>query len=76
LLDPKTKKTSVRTVDLTKPSYKVSREYMIRLEKEDFENSELLEKMAKAASGKDKSLSAAEFRKRYEPAVTALRGGI
>ena len=37
LLDPKTKKTSVRTVDLAKPSYKVAREYMIRLEKEDFD---------------------------------------
>ncbi len=75
LLDPKTKKTSVRTVDLTKPSYKVAREYMIRLEREDFEKPELLEKMAKAASGKDKFLSAAEFKKKFEPVVTELRGG-
>ena len=37
LLDAKTKKTSVRSVDITKPSYKVAREYMIRLEREDFE---------------------------------------
>ena len=75
LLDPKTKKTSVRTVDLAKPSYKVAREYMMRLEREDFDKPELLEKMAKAASEKDKSMSAAEFKKRYEPAVTELRGG-
>jgi 6-phosphofructokinase 1 len=76
LLDSKTKKTSVRTVDLTKPSYKVAREYMIRLESEDFEKPELLEKMATAASGKDKALSAAEFKKKFEPVVTELRGGL
>ena len=76
LLDAKTKKTSVRTVDLTKPSYKVAREYMIRLEKEDFGKPELLEKMANAASGKAKALSVAEFKNKFEPAVTALRGGI
>ena len=75
LLDPKTKKTSVRAVDLTKPSYKVAREYMIRLEREDFEKPELLEKMARAASAKDKSLSAAEFKRKFEPVVTELRGG-
>jgi 6-phosphofructokinase len=76
LLDPKTKKTSVRTVDLAKPSYKVAREYMIRLEKEDFKNPERLEKLANTASGKDKPLSAAEFTKKFEPMVTALRGGL
>jgi 6-phosphofructokinase 1 len=76
LLDPKTKKTSVRAVDLAKPSYRVAREYMIRLEKEDFENSERLEKLAMATSGKDKTLSAVEFKKKFEPAVTALRGGL
>jgi len=76
LLDAKTKKTAVRAVDLAKPSYKVAREYMIRLESEDFEKPELLEKMAKAASGKDKTLSAAEFTKKFEPIVTELRGGL
>ena len=76
LLDPKTKKTTVRTVDLTKPSYKVSREYMIRLEREDFENSEGLETLAKAASGKDKQISVAEIKKNFEPSVTGLMGGL
>ena len=76
LLDAKTKKTAVRAVDLAKPSYKVAREYMIRLESEDFEKPELLEKMAKAASGKDQTLSAAEFMKKFEPVVTELRGGL
>ena len=66
----------MRTVDLTKPSYKVAREYMIRLESEDFEKPELLEKMATAASGKDKALSGAEFKKKFEPVVTELSGGL
>ena len=36
LQDPETGKTRVRTVDIKAPSYKIAREYMIRLEKEDF----------------------------------------
>ena len=76
LLDANTKKTSVRVVDLAKPSYKVAREYMIRLEKEDFENPGRLEKLAGAASSKDKPMSVAEFKKKFEPVVTGLRGGL
>ena len=76
LLDTNTKKTSVRVVDLAKPSYKVAREYMIRLEKEDFENPGRLEKLAGAASSKDKPMSVAEFKKKFEPVVTGLRGGL
>jgi hypothetical protein len=34
LLDLKTKTTAVRGVDITKPSYKVAREYTIRFERE------------------------------------------
>ena len=76
LLDPKTKKTSVRKVDISKPSYKVAREYMIRLEREDLENPALLEKLARAASSKDKALSAEEFKKRFAHVVSDLRGGL
>ncbi len=76
LLDEKTKKTSVRVVDLAKPSYKVAREYMIRLEKEDFENPERLEKLVSVASSKDKPMSVAEFKKKFEPVVTGLCGGL
>jgi 6-phosphofructokinase 1 len=50
LLDAKTKKTTVRTVDIAKPSYKVAREYMIRLEREDLEIPGRLEQLALAAS--------------------------
>jgi ATP-dependent phosphofructokinase / diphosphate-dependent phosphofructokinase len=76
LLDPKTKKTSVRAVDVGKPSYKVAREYMIRLEKEDFATPALLEKLARAASSPQKPISMEQFRKHFEPVVSQLRGGL
>jgi ATP-dependent phosphofructokinase / diphosphate-dependent phosphofructokinase len=76
LLDPKTKKTSVRTVDIDKPSYKVAREYMIRLEKEDFAAPARLEKLARAASSRQKPVSAEEFMKKFAPVVNDLRGGL
>src|SRR5919106_140749 len=76
LLDRQTKKTSVRTVDITKPSYKVAREYMIRLEREDFVNPQQLEKLAKAASSKEQSWSPETFKKKFEHVVTELRGGM
>ncbi|HKY10182.1 MAG TPA: diphosphate--fructose-6-phosphate 1-phosphotransferase [Candidatus Binatia bacterium] len=76
LLDPKTKKTSVRAVDLAKPSYKTAREYMIRLEKEDFDNAERLEKLARSASSQNKSMTVETFRRKFEPVVTELRGGL
>lgn len=76
LLDAKTKKTSVRSVDITKPSYKVAREYMIRLEREDFEIPGRLEQLARAASSKENSMSAEAFRKQYAQVVIELRGGL
>jgi len=75
LLDAKTKKTTVRSVDISKPSYKVAREYMIRLEREDFADPQKLEKLARAASGKDSQLSPEAFKKQFEPIVMQLRGG-
>jgi hypothetical protein len=36
----------------------------------------MLEKMAQAASGKDKALSAAQFKKKFEHVVTELSGGL
>jgi 6-phosphofructokinase 1 len=76
LMDPKTKKTTVRGVDISKPAYKVAREYMIRLEREDFENQERLESLARAGSSRESSLSPQEFRKKFEHLVADLRGGI
>ncbi len=42
LLDKKTKRTKVRMVDVDSESYKVGREYMIRLEKQDLEDEKML----------------------------------
>jgi 16S rRNA U516 pseudouridylate synthase RsuA-like enzyme len=61
---------------LAKPSYKVAREYMIRLEREDFENSELMKRMARGASSHDKPISVEDFKKKFAPVVTELRGGL
>jgi ATP-dependent phosphofructokinase / diphosphate-dependent phosphofructokinase len=66
LLDKKTGKSRVRLVDVGKPSYKIAREYMIRLEKEDFEDPEKLKLLAQAASSRAKSCTPHEFRTRFE----------
>ncbi|RKY54502.1 MAG: 6-phosphofructokinase [Candidatus Neomarinimicrobiota bacterium] len=60
LIDPRTKKTAVRFVDIKSESYKVARSYMVRLEKRDFEDRDLLHKMAEAAKMTEK-----EFVDRY-----------
>ena len=60
LIDPRTKKTAVRFVDIKSESYKVARSYMVRLEKRDFEDRDLLRKMAETAKMTEK-----EFVDRY-----------
>ena len=70
LLDKKTGKSRVRVVDVEKPSYKIAREYMIRLEKEDLEDTEKLRLLAKAASSRETSCSPEEFRSRFQYLVT------
>jgi 6-phosphofructokinase 1 len=45
LLDPKTGKTRIRTVDIDSDDYHMARRYMIRLEQEDFEG-EALDRLA------------------------------
>jgi hypothetical protein len=64
-----------RPVDISKPAYKVAREYMIRLEREDFENPERLGKLARTASSRGKPLSTEAFRKKFGHVVAALGGG-
>jgi 6-phosphofructokinase 1 len=76
LLDPRTGKTKIRLVDVTKPSYRIAREYMIRLEREDFESKERLAALARAASTGEKSCSAEEFQRKFHYLVTDLRGTI
>ena len=52
-------------VDVEKPSYKIAREYMIRLEKEDFEDADKLRLLAQAASSPGNSCGAEEFRTKF-----------
>jgi 6-phosphofructokinase 1 len=71
LLNPATGKSRVRVVDIEKPSYKIAREYMIRLEKEDLEDEEKLRLLARAASGRNKACTPEEFRSRFQYLLTS-----
>lgn len=59
-MDPRTGRTKVRLVDVHSEEYTVARRYMIRLEKSDLENPEILEKLAKLAK-----MSPEEFKRKY-----------
>ena len=74
LLSPTTGKTTVRRVDIDAPSYKIAREYMIRLEKEDFADEEKVRILAQAASSEKHFCSPDEFRNRYQYLTTDLKG--
>lgn len=58
--EPGTDKTRVRMVDTQSEGYRVAREYMLRLEPADFEDSAWLQKLARAGN-----LSVEEFRARF-----------
>jgi 6-phosphofructokinase 1 len=70
LLDPATGKSRVRHVNTATQSYKVAREYMIRLEKEDFADAEKLKLLAQAASTPSHTTTPSEFRSRFEHLVS------
>lgn len=61
IMDPVTKRTHVRMVNTESIQYRIAREYMIRLEKRDFEPGIEFERLAVAAK-----LSPEEFRKRFQ----------
>jgi 6-phosphofructokinase 1 len=63
LMDPKTGKTKIRTVDTDSDDYHMARRYMIRLEKEDFEG-EALAKLAAAVK-----MQPEDFRKKFQTAL-------
>jgi 6-phosphofructokinase len=71
LLDPITGKSRVRVVDITKPSYKIAREYMIRLEREDLEDKDKLRVLAEASSSPSKICKPDEFRVRFQHLLDA-----
>src|SRR5262249_8006835 len=66
LTDPETGKTRVRQVDLSSNSYRVAKEYMIRLEREDLDDPAKLDPIAAAAK-----VTPAEFRERFGYLVDA-----
>ncbi len=76
LLDPATGRTRIRLVDVAKPSYKIAREYMIRLEREDFDDRERLAVLARAAANGASGFGPEEFKKKFGYLVTDIRGGI
>ena len=64
MLDPATGRTRVRTVDLESEHYNVARKYMIRLEQRDLDDTDMLVKLADAAS-----LTVEEFKEAFGPVV-------
>lgn len=64
ILDPQTGRTSVRVVNINSDSYRVARDYMVRLELADFQDPEMLAKLAAAAK-----MSPNEFRRKFGPVV-------
>jgi 6-phosphofructokinase 1 len=64
LIDPATGKTRVRTVDIHSTRYAIARRYMMRLRRDDFENSQKLARLAQTAG-----LSPEAFRSRFEYVV-------
>lgn len=61
ILDKETGKTKIRMVDRTSMSFAIAMQYMIRLESNDFNNNEVLEKLGEAAG-----ISGADFKSKFE----------
>ena len=76
LQDPSTGKTRVRPVDINTQAYKVAREYMIRLDREDFADNDKLRLLSKGISTKQALCSPEEFRNRFQHLTTELHGSI
>lgn len=66
LLDPQTGRAKVRKVDVASTRYAIARRYMIRLRRDDFEESGRLAKIASTAG-----LSVDAFRKEFEYLIEA-----
>ena len=60
VIDQRTGRGKLRLVDTTTESYRVARDYMVRLEPGDFSNEARLENLAKAAG-----LSVTDFRTHF-----------
>ena len=71
MIDPETNRTRTRVVDITSDMYRVARAYMIRLEKEDLANPDMLAKLAAEAR-----LTPEEFRQQFQRAATRRTEGL
>jgi 6-phosphofructokinase 1 len=69
ILDPATKRTRVRMVDVSGESYRIARRYMIRLDTKDFEDRERLTRCASVIG-----LTPESFRERFASVVAHERG--
>ncbi len=67
MVDPETNRTRTRVVNVESDYYRVARAYMIRLEKTDLENPEMLARIAAEAK-----LSPDEFRQRFAAAAAPV----
>jgi 6-phosphofructokinase len=70
LIDPRTGRTRVRTVDIRSDVYRVARAYMIRLERADLENTDMLERLATTAR-----ITPEEFAARYGGCIARSPNG-
>ena len=66
LIDPKTGRARVRLLDIHSDRYAIARRYMIRLRRDDFEDAELLQKIAATAG-----MTVEEFRRQFEYLVAS-----
>lgn len=71
MMDPATQRMAIRLVDVSSHTYRVARAYMIRLEKSDFDNPEMLAKMAAEAQ-----MTPDEFREYFKNAAQHLQDGV
>jgi len=69
ILDPATKRTRVRMVDISAEPYRIARRYMIRLDTKDFEDRERLTRCASVIG-----LTPESFRERFDTVVAHERG--
>jgi ATP-dependent phosphofructokinase / diphosphate-dependent phosphofructokinase len=69
LLDPATGRTRVRVVDTQSEHYRVAREYMIRLERENLKDPEMVRRLAGAAHLSPEEF-VAEFSQLWSPAAS------
>lgn len=67
MVDPRTNRTRIRTVDVHSDAYRVARAYMIRLETSDLDDPVMLAKLANVAR-----ISEQEFEKNFRRAATRI----